>query len=174
MTRTKKCARRSRDCLQEESDSEEVEEEVEEDAEVIARTTIGDMLLYKDPSAWDYTNFCRFLHDHRDYKLLLTGLPHRVIPDMLRDDLTAKYWIESRKNVELRPLAAACVCELRNIMIRQARQREESDAVEEHEKAMQYNERKKRKKMVVQVLSTSGKEAIKRACKEEEELDVKI
>ena len=113
------------------SDAEEDEGSQEEESEEVkcpgARSSFidsDDWLGDNDPSVWEFTTFCRFLDTHCDYQLLREDVPRRVTPGMLQDDLTAKYWVESWQEIKLRPLAAACVCELRNIMISQARQRQ--------------------------------------------------
>ena len=65
-----------------------------------------------DGVTWDHPMFSRFIQNHPDYTLLFKDLPPRVTPDMLRNELVAKYWIESWTDLKLRPLAAACVANM--------------------------------------------------------------
>ena len=69
----------------------------------------SDWILFGDTDTWDHQTFCRFIKNHPDFNLLFNGLPLRVTPKMLLDNLVAKYWIESWHDIKLRPLAAACV-----------------------------------------------------------------
>jgi hypothetical protein len=69
----------------------------------------SDRILFSDTDNWDHPTFCCFIQSHPDFNLLFKGLPPRVTPKMLQNNLVAKYWIESWHDIKLRPLAAACV-----------------------------------------------------------------
>jgi hypothetical protein len=72
----------------------------------------SDWILFGDTDTWDHPTFCRFIQNHPDFNLLFKGLPPRVTPKMLLDNLVAKYWIKSWHDIKLRPLASACVADV--------------------------------------------------------------
>ena len=66
-------------------------------------------LCIDDSDTWDHATFRMWITDHPVFSVLLPGLPLHVTPEMLNGEFVAKYWIESWGDVQLQPLAAACV-----------------------------------------------------------------
>ena len=101
--------------------SEENESEEEgDDAEWISLVTnkrkrdqVGIVCDSGASAMWDHSTFHDYIKNHADFNALLPGLPPHVTPNMLKDDMVAKYWIKAWSNVQLRSLAAACVASVR-------------------------------------------------------------